>query len=493
MQRPTRIRIQNESGQLQSLPDGKQYFQDLGGNGPVLMLGLGPDPAFITQLFSEEEHIYFIECPEIEKQLPTIKELPSKFKKISPEHIEQYNGFHIFIYLPGKKLFPSFWGPVLSKVVLKKAGTLNKTRSKTAWLPGDGNSLLVPELSRALAGAGFSYRVIDPDAMCNNLLSLLDNELPELVISVNFNGLDSSGETYFMLREAGIKVLVWIVDNPFHVISGIRSEYWKQVPLMVTDHWFIPRLKELGALNAAHLPLATDPEIFNPDVKRFPAIENRVVFVGRSSFPDKKSFFSGCSFTRQNFEDATTAIESGIKPDFDWWARHYNISKLYPGKEIRKTGFRAEQSGLLWRTTALKEVGNRLTLFGDDGWKDFLHNGELRGPVDYFTVLPTIYAGAGLTMNLTSPLLPCGLTQRNFDVWAAGGMLLSDKTEGMSIFPDELVNECTFSAPPEIPALCDKFLTLPNLVKTLSKIWHQLIIKEHTYKNRIDNILNFIT
>lgn len=478
---------------MQSLPEGKQYFQPLGGDGPPLLLGLGPRPQEICRLFPDAEIIYYMECPEFEKQVPGFEALPAKVKKISPEQLQKQNRFRIFFYKPNRKLHPSFWEPILAKLILEKTAIGRQQRSRSVWLPGTENSLLLPELSRSFGSAGFTYRVIDPDAMRRDLLSLLDRELPEIVLSVNFNGLDSYGETYFMLREAGVKTVVWLVDNPFHIISGIRSAYWKQVPTMVTDHWFIPSLEKLGIENITHLPLATDPEIFNPEVPEYPGLEDRVVFVGRSSFPAKSTFFSGCTFTDKDYEEALQAIEKGSKPDFAWWASGYEKADFWPDREVRQIGFKAEQSGLLWRTTALQKAGEKLTLFGDAGWKDFFAQSDLRGSVDYFTVLPSIYAGAGITLNLTSPLLPCGLTQRNFDVWAAGGFLLTDRTDGLSIFPEELFEPCCFSSPEEIPALCARFSNSPEEREIISKKWRRHILEDHTYRNRVDNILNFIT
>lgn len=116
----------------------------------------------------------------------------------------------------------------------------------------------------------------------------------------------------------------------------------------------------------------------------------------------------------------------------------------------------------------------------------------MRQPVDYFTTLPSIYSGSGMNLNMTSPLLPYGLTQRNFDIWAAGGFLLTDFTPGLSIFPREIVEECAFNSPGQLPELIDRFKSKPDLKKSLTKKWHELIRKEHTYKHRVDNILNFI-
>ncbi|WP_320174681.1 glycosyltransferase [Maridesulfovibrio sp.] len=492
MQRPERIRIKNESGQQQSLPEGDRYFQDLGGEGEILFLGLGPNPSVAAQIFPQAKNLYYLECPQHSAQLPEGYTIPSRFKQLNTEPAIDLSGFRVILYTPGKRLFPSFWEPLLAKLTVKRTGVMRKSHSKTIWLPGDDNSLLIPELCHAFESEGFSYRVIDPDAMRKNLVSLLHSELPELVLSVNFNGLDNAGETYFILREAGIKVAVWMVDNPFHILSGIKSTYWRKVPLMVTDHWFIPVLEEHGAQKVEHLPLATDPQIFNTGVVPYPALEERTVFVGRSSFPAKDNFFSGCAFNIEDEKAALKAIENATKPNFEWWAKRENIEKLWPGREVRSTGYRTEQSGLLWRILSLQKAGSELTVFGDDGWRQYLPDADIRPPVDYFTILPGIYAGAGINLNMTSPLLPCGLTQRNFDVWAAGGFLLSDYTPGLSIFPEELLTYCTFKTPAELPVKIEFIKSNPQRQKELSKNWHEHIMKEHTYKNRVRKILNFL-
>ncbi|HAS87985.1 MAG TPA: hypothetical protein DCS48_01565 [Desulfovibrio sp.] len=491
MQRPERIRIKNESDQLQSLPEGERYFQDLGGSGDVLFLGLGPNPNLTAKLFPQTKILYYLECPKLTAQLPEWYTVPARFKQINAENAD-LSKFRTILYTPGKRISPTFWEPLLSRLTVNRAGVMRQKRNKTVWIPGDDNSLLVPELCRAFAAEGFSYRVIEPDAMRKELLSLLSTELPEIVLSVNFNGFDNAGETFFMLREAGVKVAVWMVDNPFHILSGIKSTYWRKVPIMVTDHWFIPVLTQHGAQKVGHLPLATDPEIFNTQLRPYPQLDDRTVFVGRSSFPVKDNFFSGCSFNINEEKAALKAIENQVKPDFEWWAKRDGLAKFWPGSEVRNSGFRTEQSGLLWRILSLQNAGAKLTVFGDKGWEKYLPETDLREPVDYFTALAGVYAGAGISLNMTSPLLPYGLTQRNFDVWAAGGFLLSDHTPGLSIFPEALLAHCTFSTPSEIPAKIEYIKSHPQLKKELSKKWHALITKEHTYKNRVRKILIFL-
>ncbi|GKT30607.1 glycosyltransferase, partial [Aduncisulcus paluster] len=122
-------------------------------------------------------------------------------------------------------------------------------------------------------------------------------------------------------------------------------------------------------------------------------MEERTVFVGRSSFPAKDNFFSGCIFNEENELAALHVIKNGTKPDFEWWTKQDGIKDLWPGREIRSTGYRTEQSGLLWRILSLQNAGKELTVFGDEGWKQYLPETDLRPPVDYFTTLPNIYTG----------------------------------------------------------------------------------------------------
>ncbi|WP_319778833.1 DUF3880 domain-containing protein [Maridesulfovibrio sp.] len=492
MQRPERIRIKNEAGQLQSLPEGERYFQDLGGKGKILFLGLGPEPDLAANMFPQAEK-YYIECPALTAQLPDGYTIPAGFKQISENEAPDLSDFRVILFTPGKRLFPSFWEPLLAGLTMARSEIMHKNRSKTVWIPGDDKSLLIPELCRAFKVEGFSYKVIDPDAMRKNLLNLLTGELPELVLSINFNGLDNAGETYFMLREAGVKIAVWMVDNPFHILSGIKSTYWREINLFVTDDWFISALEKHGAKHVTHLPLATDPEIFNNKVPPYPQLNERTVFVGRSSFPAKDNFFSGCTFDAEDEKAALRAIENNSKPDFAWWAGKDGLEKFWPGREIRSLGFKAEQSGLIWRVLALQNAGKDLTVFGDEGWKNYLPEAELRPPIDYFITLPGIYSGAGINLNMTSPLLPCGLTQRNFDVWATGGFLLSDHTSGSSIFPEDLLEHCTFTTPAEIPDKIDFIKSNPQLQKELSKNWQAHIMNKHTYLNRVSKMLNLLT
>lgn len=496
MHRPKRISVINETGKKQSLPTGRQYFEVLPGKGTPIFLGLGPEPQNLSKLFPELSKANYIECPDFFRtSTVTPKMIPPEFTAINVEDLSQdaIEKSPLVIYKPAQRIFPAFWGPIISRTVLARQQLADAPKSKTIWITGDEKDLLAKEWVKAAELSGMQSRSVAPDLIRSNLLAFLKQEKPEIILSINFGGIDKYGENYYLLKASGVKVAVWIVDNPFHIISGLKSTCWQEIPLLVTDSWFIKPLMEHGAKKVVHMPLAADSELFSPDT-RYSAPDNLrdIVFVGRSEFPDKNSFFAGCTMNSEEYDLAEKMIMKGQKPDFEFWTQKDQLSCFWPSSEVRRSGFKAEESGRLWRSTCLKSVQKKLTVFGDANWAKYLSQADIRGQVDYYSTLPAIYKNALINLNMTSPLLPSGLTQRNFDVWASGGFLLSDYGLGLDIFPTDLVDAISFKTPAQLPELADKFLSDPALRQEISKNWRETILAKHTYKNRLIQLLDFI-
>ena len=372
--------------------------------------------------------------------------------------------------------------------------------------PESRNGLVWREAVSALAGLGHSVHVV-PDAemtvpAMRRLFSLPPHRSgleshPALFLSVNFHGLDKHGDVFAVFRSKGVPVAIWLVDNPWNLLSGLRTDFWKEAHLFVTDPFFISGLKAHGARHVSFLPLATDPALFspghrseNPQQTRFP-----VVFVGRSAFPDKNRFFIGQSIPENLEAEANTALASGTRPDFSWWLKKLKLdnNSLWPGSAFRKASLGAEEMSLLWRAECLRQAAAiGLLIYGDAGWTDILpSNGvtKLLGPVDYYTSLARIYACAPFSLNMVSFLLPHGLNQRHFDVWSSGGFCIMDACPGLDIFPPELVAPISFRDPTQIPAIVERFIQAPEEKRTLTALWRKTILAEHTYDVRMQSLL----
>ncbi|MGX7948266.1 glycosyltransferase family protein [Oleidesulfovibrio alaskensis] len=552
--RPPRITVRNWNGTTQTLPDGGQSYETLTGTKNVLVLGLGPFPAQAAALadalarrqtsatggHDSGGYVSYVECADFASQMPASwhEAIPRHWQNSTPDapppyddtgcgsddsapaaesdrlaqlvrnHVRQ--GGSIVAYRQNARLFPGYWGKALAAARLEHMRRASSTSARcekdTVLLAGSRSDLLVLELHHALTGAGLQVQCISPDDG-HALPAALRHCSPALFLCVNFKGLDTWGERFNLLDAAGVPVAVWCVDNPWHLVSGIRSPFWKQVRLFVTDSSFCRPLQEHGARHVQHLPLATMAELFDPareQAAQLPpakscgalpdGLEHMLIFAGRSAFPDRERFFAGCRYPHAAMQQADEMLRHGERPDFDWWCATLRTSPLWPSHEVRSAGLAAEECARRWRTACLTACaaipGSALTVFGDDGWQSLLPQGTaVHPPVDYYTVLPHLYARAAATLNLTSMLLPAGLTQRNFDVWAAGGFCLTDNTPGLEIFPRELVCESSFRTAGEIPELFGRVMHDHAWRRQVARAWHSHILARHTYHHRIAALL----
>lgn len=496
--RPERLQIVNELGKKQTLPADKDQFEVFGSGVETVFLGLGPEPDKLPELFPEYTAPLYIECPDFEEQVPDfVKRVPSSYWRIEPEVFTQNFAGQVRVirYRPNLKAFPSFWGPLAGR--LAATGTKPRNAQRSVWIPHGQHDLLGKELARAFEEKGFLAAAPDAEAIersaATELSCLLKSQTPELFISVNFKGLDPFGLGFNLLREAGVRVVVWLVDNPFNILPAVKSGYWKEADLMVTDSSFIPTLKNAGAGSVHHLPLAASPELFRnsgtlPDFAT--DIPGKTVFVGRSAFPKKEQFYAGLSIPDDIMDEARQMLETGQRPDWFWWRKALGVEALWPDNAVRLPGLGAEESGRHWRTMCLKALED-IVIFGDGGWKEQSLS-DVRPVLDYYAHLPAVYREAAFTLNMTSPLLPAGLTQRHFDVWCAGGFLLTDNTPGLDIFPHDLVRPVTFDTPAQIAARIEEFSANPAFRRELRAAWESVILLEHTYENRVANMLKML-
>lgn len=508
--RPERLRVIAENNAPQTLASGVEQFQVLGAGAEIVVLGLGPEPAALAEILPGEG-VRYVEHDDFAAQMP--KEwrnaVPRGWKRIPPADAEVLlaragsGGVRAALYRPNLRLFPSFWGPLWARAQAAAIGVGQSPegRRKEVWMPAHPGGLLVRELEEAFAAEGFLVRRFEPSDFGPELPGLLREGPPALVFSVNFAGLDAWGETHNLLEAAGAPVAVWCVDNPLHLISGLRGPFWKRPLLCVTDASFTEPLMDLGARTVLHLPLAAWSGFAalaeaDEDDK---GLQGRMVFVGRSEFPDKAGFFAGLKAPPDILETARRMLERGERPDYHWWVRALVPERLegplWPGRAAREPGFGAEQSAQAWRARCLAAAaaGAPLTVFGDAGWDRLVPDlADRRDPVDYYGPLAAIYRQAGSVLGMVSLLLPAGLTQRHFDVWAAGGLLLSDATPGLDIFPRELVQEIRFARAEDIPALHGRYTERPNLRDGVIAAWRELIMSEHTYAHRVRTVLQWV-
>ncbi len=487
--RPIRVKLKNELGNSTSLPAGEQYLR-IQGHGEVLLVTCpGPDPGLCAGLAGGGRRILRLRVPQVDDQMPPAwhQAIPDEWADISLTRAHDLPpGTAILHYAPADRLFPSVFAPLLARLRPAPQGR----PSQGLWLPGPENALIIPELAHAATKTGLDPRLLPAALDATSLARLLDRERPGLFLSVNFHGLDPYGENQALLESAGVPLAVWCVDNPFHLLTGQKNQLWKNLPLFVTDDWFVEPLRAMGA-DARHLPLAASTRFFAPK-SPCPAGAD-LTFVGRSAFPDRNRFFAASRVPPELVAEAERL--PGREAHFGWWSRRFADHALWPGNAVRAIGLGAETASARWRQTCLAVLLQHadLTVVGDDVWRDLLPGVRLLPPVDYYAGLAGVYRRASFSLNLTSLLLPHGLTQRHFDVWACGGFLLTDDTPGMKIFPEELARAVIFTSPQEAAELLHALAADPTGKESLRRAWQEHVCAEHNYTARLRTILTAIS
>ncbi|MDM8216808.1 glycosyltransferase, partial [Desulfovibrio piger] len=130
----------------------------------------------------------------------------------------------------------------------------------------------------------------------------------------------------------------------------------------------------------------------------------------------------------------------------------------------------------------------KLRLVGDDGWRDVLPGAPVEPPVDYYAGLSELYAGSGAVLNVTSLLLPHSLSQRHFDAWAAHGLLLSDATPGLEIFPASLTDPMRLRRPADLAERLEAFAASPEKTEAFCAAWREELRARHSYARRLQTL-----
>lgn len=460
MPRPQRLQVTDELGRRRTLPEGLRQFEALRAPplpASVVFLGLGPEPAEAVKLAAGMGRVRYLECPDFLAQAPPgwADALPPDWEALRPEDLPTIykDNPAVFAYAPGLRLFSCFWGPLAAEARARGLGLPTAGAGRTVVLPGGEGALLLRELAEAFRGHGYRVLRLPEAEVAARLPRLLRDERPALLFSINLAGLDPWGERFELCRAVGCRVALWMVDNPWHLLTAVKSPWWREADLFVTDHSFLPTLKAHGAGSVFHAPLAAWPG-FAAGVAAHndPGLAGAAVFVGRSAFPDKRKFFSGLTLPGEAWAEAEALLQDDGRPDFAWWTRRLGITELWPGNAVRLAGLGAEESARLRRTLVLRAAARTLgpgglVIYGDAAWRELVPDAEVREPVDYYGPLAAIYAGARAVLNVTSLLLPAGLTQRHFDVPLVGGRLLTDRTAGLDIFGPEALAGAVFDAP----------------------------------------------
>ena len=518
----------------------------------ILFLGLGYNACTdVTSICKKTEHIYYIECVDFEmacQEAGIALNYPNNFTKITRDELYAmfkakdcyFSDWEFFLYKQNLSLFPEYWNEVLitlddifttqyddpsdnstddaediatQELDTAQPASKNTLRKTSIFIAGSSQDLMFKELCDATYAIDYDYITMDtclsdknPQAnkdAFSKLISLLKSRRPDLFLSINGRNLDTDGRVFYQLKQLNIPIALWIVDNPWNILSKFKQNWWQECTIYVTDSSFIPALKAHGAKHVYYLPLATSTHSMHYEKS---APSTHLLYVAHSSFKNKDKFFSAVDKENKTLSVCKNKIDKHFelleekRPStlIDFHSIYTllyptNDKRLWPGNDFRTVNHLTTETDNYQKAHWIDELTQHISIIGDKGWQEILKKAlTLIPPVDYYTQLPAYYANAKFTMNITSMLMPSALTQRHFDVWVSDGFLVSSPTHGMAIFESDIVDAFTAKSPQELLLLTDKYSTNNDLYNEIKAEMKNIIFANHFYSSRLQSILDHI-
>jgi spore maturation protein CgeB len=259
----------------------------------------------------------------------------------------------------------------------------------------------------------------------------------------------------------------------------------------------VEALHAFGFSKAAVLTLAADEEIFFPDVS--PAGEScDVSFVGSVEL----NLFDIVLRRRarwQKYPQLNHAIDLMTVPGTSESSIQV-VKKLETYKNEMPWDMYAvfcrtvyEEAATLIRLQTIASIRDcKVKVYGNAGWNNLRSdNVEYAGPVSYWPDLNTVYHGSKINLNITSPQLITGVTQRVFDASVGCNFILSDERADIyELFKDTVV---TYRNRSDLNEKVHYFLQHDDERIAHAKEAQKIVKKHHTWKHRARQLIEAIS
>ena len=364
----------------------------------------------------------------------------------------------------------------------------------------DGFKALGWETSFELFGTG---KYNEPDAH-EKLVFKIYSYHPHLVLSINQVGCDLEGYILSALSKAGIPAVVWYVDNPFALLSSDPAQMIQHASLLACfDSSYVEELTKQTGVTSIHLPLGTNPKRFNSPVSCALGLEWNISFVGNLGLDmvsrqrvalnndhphlvnlvDEivKKMTSGLSKSSRDLIETHASLLS-----IDWHA-------LPQGLQERICIVAETDASAQRRVQIISTLSNQgIKVVGHSEWRLYLQSEQLFPPVDYLKELCPVYQKSRINLNISRFQLRAGVNQRVFDVPAAGGFLLTDRTHELGQYFQINEEVAVYEDTEDIKLKVKYYLTHEQERLTMINKARNRVLHEHTYAHRMKSLINMI-
>lgn len=325
---------------------------------------------------------------------------------------------------------------------------------------------------------------------------------PDFVLTVNALGLDGSGYMAQFFDSLDIPLLIWFVDSPDLFLLGREHVYPQNSLFFSCDPDGEEKAAGTIAKDMHYLPLAADKTRMKKpgNAPRIP-----VSFLG-DTWSAKiaaclKNHDLPAYFLRESGRVARAMADNqpgnGLEFIRNRFPRLYSrmSSELDPGNQNGLLHFIYWRANKLYRKDCAERIlGFHPLIAGDKYWKKILdpERFDYHPPIAYGKEAFKLYSMSKINFACSSVQMSGAVTQRVFDVPAAGGFLVSDKRKQLQEMFELGKEAVGYSDPGEIPELVEHYLRKDKERAGIIKAARQRIGREHTYTHRVRALLSTV-
>ena len=317
-------------------------------------------------------------------------------------------------------------------------------------------------------------------------------------IALGFYGSIFSTEELISMGEAGVKRVIWYYDNPRDRLRERLGECYDLA--LVFDPSHLETLRPVFGSRVRTIPLATGFDEFTPS-GRTPPSPTPVTYIGATGLrPYLPMLQSNPPLANAILQAVRSAVSETLGGDafvlqkrlletasqFTQIDRSQLIPLLY---QLATVDIR-----IRFLNTALP---HGLTIYGDALWGQRAYAGQLTQAyagtsLDYRAETPEVYAATPINLRICHPQLADSVPFRVYDVLACGGFLLTEYRPALEKQFTIGRDLDAFRTPEELSEKIAYYLEHKPLRKDIATQGQQTVLQNHTYKHRINEIIQML-
>lgn len=392
-------------------------------------------------------------------------------------------------------------------------------------IPGIAAPYVMQDLASAFVSLGhdiflLDLRVLDTLPTAETKIAFFDEIRtailqfdPHFVVGYNssvFISLPPNDPEKHFFEALRIPYVSLFYDNPMLTgfLEAMMTPASSLYTVFIWDRYYLDCFREKVRTEAFFLPLAANPEVFNPPSSSISYCFD-VGFVGSvSEDTDYKALRQRAGWHDWLMWFATHVVETQWRnPQFPVEKIIETLVETFPQqtRDIFEAYYRSpasndfmlsiyQQLGDVYRLKMISALCEfRPAVFGGKGWQKLGSDVvDWRGAIAYGPELADVYRRTRINLNISSVQLIKSANQRVFDVPAAGAFLLTDEKPGLEeLFSigEEII---TYRTMDELREKVAYYLAHDSERKEIADNARRRVMASHTYIDRANRIIDVL-